>query len=625
MGAEPDRLATRAVILAAGLGSRLGPFTERLPKPLLTVGGTPILESTVRTLAAAGVERTMIVVGHLGGEIAAAIGPRQAGMEIEYAESDRFESTNDIYSLWRGRGGLQGDTLVIEGDVLFDPAVLKAMRAPGSENVAAVARFEPSMDGTVVAVDPQGLVEEIFYADDQGPGFEYEGKYKTINVWLFRGEYLERELLPELERMVKADEGMDRCFEVILASAIRERSSRFRAADCSEIPWYEVDTHEDRRAAEYMFSTPPERLQTIAGQHGGYWRHDLVDHRLLTNAHFPSAELMAEIAAELDHLVREYPVGQAALAEIAGTAFGHRPDRIVVGNGSSELMKHLVGAARRAVVVPVPSFNEYESLAADRVVRVPLAEGSFRLDVEAVLDGVREHRADLAVVISPNNPTAVAEPAAVLGGLARQLHELDCRLLLDESFVDFCADPAEHSLEWSLDAHPNLVVMKSVSKVFGVGGLRLGYLATADTGLAAEIAAKLPIWHVNGPAEAFLRTLPGHLRAFRESCALTRRETDELSAGLESLAELSVLPSDANYVLVQLPLRHSAEALVERLFAGHGILVKDCAGKSMPEGDRYLRIASRGEARNERFLEVFASLLGGPDTRAWAGVAEVGG
>jgi len=619
----PGVLAPRAVILAAGLGRRLGPFTRALPKPLLPVGGVPILEGSLSALAAAGVERATIVVGHLGERIVEAIGPRYRGIEIAYASSDRYETTNDIYSLWRGRESLRGDTLVLQGDVAFDPAVLEAMRSAPSENVAAVSRFEPGMDGTVVSLRSDGLVDEIFYAAEQGPGFDYGDKYKTLNVWLFRGEYLEGGFLPELERTIAAPGGEDRCFEEVLAGAIRERSADFRAADCSEIPWREVDTHEDRRAAEYTFSAPPQRLRTIVGQHGGYWRHGVTDHRLLTNSHFPPSGLVDAIGADLDCLVREYPVGHASLEEIAGTAFGHPAERIVLGNGSSELMKHLVDRAAGAVVVPVPSFNEYERLAAERLVRVPLAEGSFELDGEALLETVREHRAELAVVISPNNPTGIAEPGLALGRLAEELDGLGCRLLLDESFVDFCADPGAHSLERDLDRHPNLVVLKSVSKVYGVGGLRLGYVVSSDRGLLREIAAELPIWHVNGPAEAFLRHLPAHLDEFRRGCERTRCETDELATGLGSLAGVAVLPSDANYVLVRLPSGHSAAALERRLFAEHGILVKHCAGKAMPEGDRYLRVASRSRPHNERFVAAFAGLLAEADRGA--AVAEAAG
>lgn len=609
-----ERLCTGAVILAAGMGRRLGPFTRRLPKPLLPVNGTPILLNSLDNLAAAGVERATIVVGHLGDEIVRAVGDEHAGMPISYVRSERYMSTNDIYSLWLAREHLSGDTIILQADVFYEPAVLDAMRAQRPDGVIAVARFAPPMNGTVLTFGPDAAVDEIFYAHEQGPGFDLSDKYKTMNLYLLRGDYLEREFVPELDRIVAGEGRTGACFEVALAPALRAGRERFRAADCTDLRWYEIDTHEERRQAEYMFAGPAGRLETIVGQHGGYWRHDVVDHRLLTNAHFPTPALIEELGAGFDALVREYPVGHRTLAELAGDAFGRDPDQLVVGNGSSELIKLLVTAARRALIVPVPGFNEYENAAApELLVRFALPHDGFELDVDAFADAAREARADLAVVVSPNNPTSIATPPDELRRLARELEAIDCRLVVDESFVDFCPDARRMTLEPHVGEHPNLVILKSVSKVYGVGGIRLGYLLASDREAVRGWRLQLPIWNVNGFAEEFLRILPRHLGDFEASCLQVRAETDRLHDALAAVSGVEVLPADANYVFVRIPEGFSARRLVERLFADHGVLVKDCGGKSMPGGDRYLRVASRTAEHNARFVAIFeAALARGP-------------
>jgi histidinol-phosphate/aromatic aminotransferase/cobyric acid decarboxylase-like protein len=261
------------------------------------------------------------------------------------------------------------------------------------------------------------------------------------------------------------------------------------------------------------------------------------------------------------------------------------------------------------VAVPVPGFNEYENvLRPGQLVPFPLAAPDFALDVDAYARVVRERGGRVAVVVSPNNPTSVAVPAADLRRLCAAV--APALLLLDESFVDFAAPPAG-SLLPDLDEHANLVVLKSVSKVYGVGGLRLGFSATADPGLGRWIADRLPIWNVNGLAEEFLRLLP-HFRAdFEASCVRVRAETRELARLLAALPGAHVVPPDANFVLLRLPPGRVAAEVADALFAARGILTKDCGGKTMPDGDRWLRVASRTEAENAAVAAGLADVLGG--------------
>src|SRR5215207_8619267 len=194
---------------------------------------------------------------------------------------------------------------------------------------------------------------------------------------------------------------------------------------------------------------------------------------------------------------------------------------------------------------------------------------------------VRDGDCRVAVVVSPNNPTSVAVPAGDLRRLCAAV-----------------APPPAGSLLPDLAEHRNLVVVKSVSKVYGVGGLRLGFSATADPALARWISDRLPIWNVNGLAEEFVRLLP-HFRAdFHASCARVRAETRELAGLLAELPGVHVVPPDANFVLLRLPPGLPADRAADELFAARAILTKDCGGKTMPDGNRWLRVASRTAAEN---------------------------
>jgi len=161
-----------------------------------------------------------------------------------------------------------------------------------------------------------------------------------------------------------------------------------------------------------------------------------------------------------------------------------------------------------------------------------------------------------------------------------------------------------------VEAHPNLVVIKSMSKVFGIAGLRLGYLLSADREFIDAVRGCLPIWNINGLAEEFLRTVGRYRKEFSESCDMTRAACYELYADLRSLAGIEPIEPDANFVLCKL-VGSSATGpeIARRLYVEHNILIKDCAAKSMPEADRYLRIASRTLDENHRLVQALAALL----------------
>ena len=165
---------------------------------------------------------------------------------------------------------------------------------------------------------------------------------------------------------------------------------------------------------------------------------------------------------------------------------------------------------------------------------------------------------------------------------------------MDESFIDFCPDTTGQSVEGVLEDYPNLVVLKSLTKSCGCLGLRLGYALSADIGLVREIRSRLPVFNVNGVAEWFLRLLPRHRTAFAAACRRVRAETDELYAKLAAITWLTCWRPAANFVFCRVDHpRLDGVALARRLYLDHKVLVKHCAGKALPEGERYLRIGSQ--------------------------------
>jgi threonine-phosphate decarboxylase len=152
-----------------------------------------------------------------------------------------------------------------------------------------------------------------------------------------------------------------------------------------------------------------------------------------------------------------------------------------------------------------------------------------------------------------------------------------------------------------------------LSNSFGIGGLRLGYLVTADDELREFIQSELHIWNINGFAESFLRLAPRHHRQFKQSCVRVASDCDGLYEGLRQIPGMHPYKSEANFVLCRLPPEAaSSPEIAERMFIEYDIFVKHCAGKAMPDGDRYLRIASRTAPDNNAFVTGLARILNQP-------------
>jgi histidinol-phosphate/aromatic aminotransferase/cobyric acid decarboxylase-like protein/NDP-sugar pyrophosphorylase family protein len=606
----------KAIILAAGTGKRLSPFTDRLPKCLAPVNGVPILINALRQLNIAGINEVVIVVGHLKEKIRERVKDSFDGMQVTYIESEVYDKTNNVYSLWLAREHMTQDVLLLEGDVFFDKQVIDRMLAT-SGNIAAVARYQSFMSGTVVRVDSTYHIQEMLDSTHQGPGFDYSNAFKTVNIWLFRGDFLRDYFLPKLEATIDSGE-VNGYYESILADRGYLPQHKLFGVRCDGVKWYEIDDENDRLAAEYLFSSQEERFDFISGQHGSYWRYGFVDHAYLYNLYYPPQEMFVHFEKNMRELVLNYPVAQDMLAELMGDLIDQPPKRIVVGNGASEFIKIISGTLGKKMIIPVPSFNEYANAAPKgQVVEFALEAPSFNLDVDKFAAKAGEQGAEIAVVVSPNNPTSLVIPKQDVVRLAKKLADQGCMLILDESFMDFASNSSSITLANELDQHQNLAIIKSLSKAYGIGGLRLGCLVTANQEFADQVRNGIPIWNINGFAEAFLRIAPRYRCEFTQSCGRVRADRDNLYHGLCAIPGMKVYKPDANFVFCRLPDQAPDGPEVTRsLFLEDNIYIKDCAGKSLEQGNRYLRIAARTGAENKKLVEALKHIIASDESRA---------
>lgn len=360
------------------------------------------------------------------------------------------------------------------------------------------------------------------------------------------------------------------------------------------------------------YETQTQKYEFITHQHGGYYRHGFIDHAYLYNLYFPPEAMFTSFKNYIHDLVLNYPVAQDTLAGLVGGLINQPSERIVVGNGASELIKIVSGHLARRLIVPVPSFNEYANAAPQgRVVEFPLEFPSFHLDVDKFAAEAIRAEADIAVVVTPNNPTSLMVPRSSLEHLAKKLAKHDCMLIVDESFIDFVQDSDKASLAHEIEHYPNIALVKSMSKAYGICGLRIGYMLTANLGFAEAIRKNVHIWNINGFAEEFLRLVPRYRREFIKSCKQVQADRDHLYKELCAVPGMTVYKPDANFVFCRLPdSALSGPEVTRKLFIEHNMYIKHCQAKTLPDSDRYIRIASRTKAENCRLVEALAGILG---------------
>jgi len=355
-----------------------------------------------------------------------------------------------------------------------------------------------------------------------------------------------------------------------------------------------------------------EKLTTT---HGGYWRYDFIDHAYLYNLYFPPQRFFDLLKSKIHELVQNYPVAQGELANWVGTLIDQPPERIVVGNGAAELIKIISGRIASKLIVPVPSFNEYANAAPEgSVVEFALDHPSFQLDIDKFAAEALRCKADVAVVVSPNNPTSMLVPKADLIRLVTKLAQHECMLIVDESFIDFVRDRDQVTLEPDIEQHSNLAIFKSMSNAYGICGLRIGYMLTANASFAERVRRGLSIWNLNGFAESFLRLAPEYRDEFDASCANVRTDRDQCYEDLCTIQGMTVYQPDANFIFCRLPENApTGPEVTRRLFVKHNIYIKHCDGKTMPEANRYLRIASRTQEENRTLVQALSEVIASED------------
>ena len=601
----------QAIILAAGMGKRLGEYTRNNTKCMVPVNGTPLIDRTLNQLSKLGLNRVVIVVGYEGQKLMDYLGTERNGLRIEYVNNPIYDKTNNIYSLALAKKQLQeDDTLLIESDLIFDDGMFDLLLDNPFPNLALVAKYETWMDGTMVKIDrDNNIVNFVTKA-----AFDYDevnSYYKTVNIYKFSKEFSCSKYVPFLDAYSKAV-GNNEYYENVLRIISFLSKSDLKALPITNEKWYEIDDKQDLDIAEALFAEEKDILRKYYGRYGGFWRFPkMLDYCYLVNPYFRYSRIIDEMNANFKTLVGEYPSGMKVNTLLASKCWGVKEEYVIPGNGAAELIKALMEELPGSLGITRPTFEEYPNRRnPETLVTFIPSNADYRYSAQDLMDFFGKNHADNLLLINPDNPSGNFIPKKDVLALADWCEKNGTRLIVDESFVDFSHGYEENTLldDGILEAYPHLVVMKSISKSYGVPGIRLGILCSADKDLIVKMKKTVSIWNLNSFAEFFMQIYTKYEKDYKVACEQFIKERDAFGDELRKIKFLRVMPSEANYFLCEILPPKKANELVLTMLKKYNILMRDCSDKKGFDGKQYMRIAVRSHEDNARLLEAFKEL-----------------
>ncbi len=593
----------QALILAAGMGKRLKELTKDNTKCMVKVNGVTLIDRMLHQIDSQNLSRIVIVVGYEGKKLIEYIETLDIRTPIEFVENPIYDKTNNIYSLALAQDWLlKDDTILLESDLIFEDSVLIDLISDPRDTLALVDKYESWMDGTCVKINEEDCIEAFV----PGKNFKFDeikDYYKTVNLYKFSKHFSETHYVPFLDAYQKAL-GENEYYEQVLRVITMLDEPVIKAKRLDGQKWYEIDDIQDLDIAESIF-TPDEddRVKKLQGRYGGYWRYPkLLDFCYLVNPYFPPEKMKDELRANFDTLLSEYPSGMRVNSLLAAKNFGIHQENIVVGNGAAELIKCLMNYMNGKVGFIRPTFEEYPNRydKNNSVDYVP-DNSDYSYSDSDIMNYFEDKDIQSLVLINPDNPSGNYIPIEGLLRLIDWTAKKNIRFVVDESFVDF-AEEANNTLirQDILDANPHLFVMKSISKSYGVPGLRLGVLASGNVEAIEFMKKDVAIWNINSFGEFYMQIEEKYKKDYEVALTKIRGERNRFQEELSKIKGVRVIPSQANFIMVELDEGISPKALLKTLLVKYSILIKELTTKT--NGRNYLRLAVRKTEDNDVLL-----------------------
>lgn len=595
----------QAIMLAAGKGSRLGKYTKDNTKCMLKINGKTLLERAIDALCEANIKKFILVLGYKKENVKKFIKDKELDKKINiiYIDNDVYDKTNNIYSLYLAKDYLvKEDTILLESDIIYNTNIIKNLVNDKKGNMAVLAKYEQWMDGTVVELDNSNMITKFIEKKD----FDYNKinkYYKTVNIYKFSSEFSQRFYVPFLESYMKSF-GSNEYYELVLKVITGFNDVKLFGFILTNEPWYEIDDVQDLDIAKTLFAkNTTEKLELYHKRFGGYWRFDdLKDYCYLVNPYFPTLKMLEKMKYLYTDLLINYPSGQNVQTICASRMFNNvSENNILIGNGAAELINNLKYIIKGKIGLSIPSFNEYvRCFPHNQIEYIYTNLDDYQLNIDKMKEKL--NNVDCLIIISPDNPSGDCLTYDEIIDLLDYAKINNKQIIFDESFIDFANDSYSLIDDEILNKYTNLIVIKSISKSYGVPGIRLGVFATGNQEYIKIMKESLPVWNINSFGEYFLQIISLYKKDYINACNMIKDERNKFYKELSNIKELKVYASQANYFMCKLN-KGQANKLAEFLLENKKILIKVLNGKNGFSDGEYIRIAIKNTEENKYLLK----------------------
>jgi histidinol-phosphate/aromatic aminotransferase/cobyric acid decarboxylase-like protein/choline kinase len=591
----------KAIILAAGIGNRMMPLTREIHKTLIDVAGTTIIDRIINSLKENNILDIVVVTGYLKNQLINHLKKTHNDINFEFVNNPKFKKTNNIFSLSMAFEQIEvdQDILLIESDLIYTNQVIKKAIKSKHQNVALVSPYKIGLDGTVVQVQNDQIIN-IYPPHLQQEKFDLTDKFKTLNIYKFSKDFCSKEFKKLLTFYANTID--DNCYyELILGILLYMQKTIINCEIIDNSEWAEVDDPNDLSLAEFQFNKE-SKTNLLQDSFGGYWNYDVIDFCFIRNMYYPTNAMIAEIKNYAPKLLTNYGSKQTILNKKLSYVLQYDSDKLIALNGATQIypiLKQLFNDKR--ALVPNPTFGEYDQLFLNSqkyydIVGVKIDEIESKIDSSEVV-----------VFVNPNNPTgSIVSTKWIYKTVQKNTDKL---FIIDESFIEFSD---EFSIVELLEknALENIIVIRSMSKNYGLPGIRLGFIYTCNNLLFDKISSNIPIWNLNSVAEFYLEIILKNKIGLLESYEKTKRDRKEFILSLKKIDLIDkVYESGANFIFFS--IRSStlnSNYILNFLIKEHNIFIKDVSEKMNIQHKYFFRVAVRLPHENKNLIDAISDL-----------------
>jgi len=591
----------KAIILAAGIGNRMMPLTQDTHKTLIRVAGISIIDRIINSLKENNILDIVIVTGYLKNQLTNHLKKTYNDINFEFINNPKFKETNNIFSLSMAFEQIEidQDILLIESDLIYTKEVITKAIKSKYQNVALVSPYKIGLDGTVVQVQKDQIVR-IYPPHLQDEKFDLMDKFKTLNIYKFSKDFCSNDFKKLLTYYANVID--DNCYyELILGILLYMQKTTINCEIIENSKWAEVDDPNDLRIAEFQFNSD-NKIELLQDSFGGYWNYDVLDFCFIRNMYFPTKSMIAEIKNYAPKLLTNYGSSQTILNKKLSYVIQYKSDRLIVLNGATQIypiLKQLYNDKK--ALIPSPTFGEYDQLFLNTdkyydKVGIKIGEIESKINLSEVV-----------VFVNPNNPTGSIISTNWIYKTAQ--NNKNKFFIIDESFIEF-------SNEFSIiellekNALDNIIVIRSMSKNYGLPGVRLGFIYTCNNLLYDKILSNIPIWNLNSIAEFYLETILKNKISLLESFEKTKEDREEFILNLKKINLIEeVYSSGANFVLFSIKSTSvNSNNILNFLIKEYNIFIKETSEKMNIQNKYFFRVAVRLPKENKKLINAILKL-----------------